>query len=90
MEQAKIILNKISLLFDKPLTIHNLEMQSGIRVTVPKSILPVISKVPDFEQIWLYSGLGTKGILMSALLHKYLEGFLFGNLPIPPELQFRT
>jgi glycine/D-amino acid oxidase-like deaminating enzyme len=41
---------------------------AGVRVTVPGTRLPLLGPVSDSGRIWVFTGLGSKGVLMGALV----------------------
>jgi glycine/D-amino acid oxidase-like deaminating enzyme len=60
-----------------------LEHSAGIRVTVPGTRMPMIGPLPDSIRTWVFTGLGSKGVLMSALFGMKLPDF-FNTLEAIP------
>ncbi|HUF08189.1 MAG TPA: FAD-dependent oxidoreductase [Rhodothermales bacterium] len=59
----------------------------GIRVTVPGTRLPVVGPVDKSGNLWVFTGLGSKGILMSSLIGANLSDYLRDPASIPPEIR---
>lgn len=62
---------------------------AGVRVTVPGTRLPMIGPLPDRSRVWVFTGLGSKGLLMAPLLARELPGFLARPDSIPPSVQVK-
>ncbi len=62
---------------------------AGARVTVPVSRLPMLDRIQGSDKIWIFTGLGTKGLLMAALLSKELPGFIRNPASVPAETRLR-
>ena len=60
-----------------------IEHTSGIRITVPGTRMPMIGPLPAHPDIWVFTGLGSKGILMSALLGMKIPQF-FNDISLIP------
>ncbi len=58
---------------------------AGIRVGVPGMRLPIVG--PITERIWVFTGLGSKGILFSALVSRMLPTLLEDPAQIPREIE---
>ncbi len=65
------------------------DARAGVRVTVPGSYLPMLGPLPDADRVWLFTGLGSKGLLMAPMLAAELPGYLSGSSPIPDEIRPR-
>jgi len=65
----------------------NFSATAGIRVTVPGTRLPMLGPVTDGGRVWIYTGLGSKGLLMSALLSSRLPGYLRDPDSISPRMR---
>lgn len=62
---------------------------AGIRVTVPGTYLPMVGAVDEDRRLWVVTGLGSKGLLMSAWIADRIESFITGRQPVPGELNVR-
>jgi len=60
-----------------------IETLAAIRVTVPGTRLPMIGPLPESSRVWVFTGLGAKGLMMSALLSKKIPVF-FNDLEAIP------
>lgn len=60
---------------------------TGIRVTVPGTRLPIVAPVAGLQGLFVFTGLGAKGVLMSSLLGARIRGYLRDPESIPPELR---
>ena len=58
---------------------------AGVRVGVPGTRLPIVG--PITERIWVFTGLGSKGILFSALVSRMLPTLLEDPAQIPHAIQ---
>ena len=83
------IIEKTHKLFKTPFKTDDILAQTGIRVTIPRSILPILNPLPDTQHTWLFTGLGAKGLLMSALIAKDIPSYIFKKLEVPKALRFR-
>jgi glycine/D-amino acid oxidase-like deaminating enzyme len=67
-----------------------LEMRAGIRVTVPAAVsprrLPLVGPLPGMRRVWIFGGLGSKGLLTAPLLARGLPLFLRDPRAVPPEV----
>lgn len=62
----------------------------GVRVTVPGTRLPMIGTLPGFHNVWVFTGLGSKGLLMAPMIARDIHDYLGGALMIPEEIRVRT
>ena len=60
---------------------------AGVRVGVPGTRLPMVGLLPGRERIWIFTGLGSKGLLMAPLLARALPRFFREPSAIPAEVQ---
>ncbi len=65
------------------------EVRAGGRVTVPRSYLPMIGPVPGQHRVWIFTGLGSKGLLMAPLLASELPAYVSDDRTIPVEVRPR-
>lgn len=49
---------------------------AGIRVNVPGTRLPMVGPIPGTPRVWVFTGLGSKGLLMAPLIAKHLLAYL--------------
>jgi glycine/D-amino acid oxidase-like deaminating enzyme len=70
------------LIHDQYEVIHQ---DAGIRPTV-KDRRPLLGEHPNFENIYIFNGLGTKGYSMAPLLSKELYNFIFENQDLNREI----
>lgn len=83
-EEAKAdLLEKVKLLTSKPFEV--IDHQVGIRPTTPDR-RPIIGKHPEFQNLLIFNGLGTKGYLMAPLLAKEFADFLDGKGELDKEV----
>ena len=62
---------------------------AGVRVTVPGTRLPMVGPVTDSGRTWVFTGLGSKGLLMGALVGRLLPDYLAAPSGIHAELRVR-
>lgn len=56
---------------------------SGIRVTVPGTRMPMLGLLPNHIRTWVFTGLGSKGVLMAALFGTKIPDFFNDITKIP-------
>ncbi|HRR08844.1 MAG TPA: FAD-binding oxidoreductase [Rhodothermales bacterium] len=61
----------------------------GIRITIPGTRLPMIGPVSDKGNLWVLTGLGSKGLLMAPYLAENLMDWLQNPHFIPTQLTIR-
>ncbi len=59
---------------------------AAIRVTVPEVRLPMVGPITEHNRVWIFTGLGSKGLLMAPLIARQLPDFFTGIREIPKEL----
>ncbi len=62
-----------------------IHQDAGIRPTV-KDRRPLLGEHPEFKNIFIFNGLGTKGYSMAPLLSKELLNYIYENQPIDREI----
>lgn len=77
-----LLVNNFRVLSDVPFEI--LEQLSGIRPTA-KDRRPFMGKHAEFNKLYIFNGLGTKGYLMAPLLAKEMTDFILHQKPLHPE-----
>ncbi|MFV1885107.1 MAG: NAD(P)/FAD-dependent oxidoreductase [Balneola sp.] len=58
---------------------------SGIRVSTPNR-MPILGEHPEYSHCFVFTGLGSKGLLYSRYLSELMKDFLLNQIPIPKEL----
>ncbi len=86
-EATRSILEKTRGLMPMLRSASIIEERAGIRVTVPGTRLPMIGPLPGFDRTWIFSGLGTKGLLMAPLISRRLVDWMDAPDTIPHELR---
>ena len=61
-----------------------MEQAAGVRPTVLDR-RPLMGKHPDFDGVFVFNGLGTKGYMMAPTLARELAAFITMNTPLHPE-----
>lgn len=59
---------------------------AGLRVGVPGTRKPLLAPLPDHRRVWIFTGLGSKGLLMAPLLGRLLPHALAAPALLPPEV----
>ena len=67
-----------------------LNASAGVRVTVPGTRLPMLGPLPGHRNVWIFTGLGSKGLLMAPLLARDLPAFFDAPETIPAEIRVAT
>lgn len=53
-----------------------LDARAGVRVTVPRSRLPLLGPLPGHDHVWMFTGLGAKGLVTAPYLASLLPSWL--------------
>ncbi len=61
--------------------------RAGIRVTRAGHRLPVVGPLPRHRRVWLFTALGSKGLLMAPLIGSKLPKYLADERQIPEEIR---
>ena len=64
-----------------------LDTQAGVRVTVPNVRLPLLGPIDNSNRVWIFTGLGAKGLMTAPLLAKNLPRFLTRPETLPLEVR---
>lgn len=64
-----------------------LEVRVGVRVKHTETNLPLVGPLPNHEQVWVFTALGSKGLLTAPLLSRALPSFLRHPSAIPSDVQ---
>ena len=65
-----------------------LEHKAQIRATVIDR-RPLIGRHPEYENVYILNGLGTRGVLMSPILSNWLFRLIENNEKLPPEADIK-
>lgn len=82
-EQSRQILDKAARMLPALKDAAVLDATAGARVTVPGTRLPMLGPLPGRSQIWIFTGLSSKGLLMAPLLARDLPAFFEKPESIP-------
>lgn len=63
------------------------DARAGARVTVPGTRKPLLGPLPGSRNVWVFSGLGAKGLMTAPLLAKDLGAFLDKPEQIPDQIR---
>jgi len=81
-EAFQLLESNLRFLSDAPFEL--LEQNAGIRPTT-KDRRPFMGKHPNFDKLYLFNGLGTKGYLMAPLLSKEMANYILHKKALHPE-----
>lgn len=85
-EATQEVLEKTTRLLPALREAEVVEAIAGVRVTVPGTRLPMLGPLPHRENVWIFTGLGSKGLLMAPLLAQNLPGYLADPSRLPVEV----
>lgn len=88
-EQTRRILKNASTMYPVIETAGVIGEAAGIRVNVPGKRLPMVGPLPGSERVWVFTALGSRGLLMAPLLARTLPDFINGSERIPPEVSVK-
>ncbi|MEM6648580.1 MAG: FAD-binding oxidoreductase [Bacteroidota bacterium] len=63
---------------------------AGARVTVPGTRLPMVGPLPEAPHVWVFTGLGAKGLMMAPMLAEQLADWFAQPDAIPAEVRVCT
>lgn len=86
-EQSALIIQKTTAMLPALARSPVLSAEAGVRVTVPRTRLPMLGPLPNHRHTWIFTGLGTKGLLMAPLLAQHLPHYLEDPERIPAILR---
>ena len=89
-EQTRRLLAKAARMVPALADAAVLEERAGVRVTVPGTRLPMLGPVPGHRRTWVFTGLGSKGLLMAPLLAQHLSAYLQDPSRIPEDVRVRS
>lgn len=75
-EQTRRILQRAAQMLPGLAGAAVLDATAGVRVTVPRTRLPMLGPLPGCTRCWIFSGLSSKGLLMAPLLARHLAVWL--------------
>ena len=87
---TRAILKKIEQMLPAIRSARLLEERAGVRVTVPGVRLPMVGPLPGSDRVWIFTGLGAKGLLTGPLVAKELPAYIEDVGRIPREIRVRT
>ena len=82
----KWLLSKLSQFLKLPFQI--LDHNAQIRATVIDR-RPLLGQHPQYDNLYILNGVGTRGVLMSPLLSDWLFDFIENNTKLPPEVDIK-
>ncbi|MFK7848425.1 MAG: NAD(P)/FAD-dependent oxidoreductase [Rhodothermales bacterium] len=85
---SQLILKKVSALIPRLIESPIIEEHVGIRVTVPKIRLPMVGSYRG--RIWVFTGFGSKGLLLAPMLASQLHDYFQQPALIPQEIKVRV
>ncbi len=88
-EQTAAILTKASAMLPPLRQARVRDECAGVRVGVPGARLPMIGPLPGRRRVWVFTGLGSKGLLMAPLLARDLARFFARPEALPPRIRVR-
>ena len=65
-----------------------LEQRAGVRPTVLDR-RPLMGEHPEYQGVYIFNGLGTKGYMMAPTLANELASFILDQTPLHPETDIR-
>ncbi len=80
--QARKLLNRVGRFYNRPLRI--IDHKAGIRPTV-KGRRPFLGRHPVEKRLWIFNGLGTKGLSLAPLLARNMTRRLLEGAALDPE-----
>lgn len=89
-EASRLLIEKAAAMLPALRDATVLEAQAGVRVNVPGTRLPMVGPLPGRRRLWVFTGLGSKGLLMAPLLASRLSGFFEDPASIPKEIRVRV
>jgi len=89
-EQTAYIQEKTARMLPGVDRMEPLEVRVGVRVKQAQTNLPVVGPLPRRERVWVFTALGSKGLLTAPLLSLDLPSFLRDPSSIPPDVQVQA
>jgi len=85
-EATMHILNKVSEIVPSIAEGTVTQSRAGIRVTVPGTRMPMVGPVSASGRVWVFTGLGAKGLMTAPLIARDIQGWLMSPSNIPTVL----
>lgn len=86
---TRAILSRVEQMLPSIRQARVLARRTGVRVTVPGVRLPMVGPLPGRKRVWIFTGLGAKGLLTGPLVARELPAYLDDPRRIPKELSVR-
>jgi len=86
-EQTAYILEKTSTMLPGLDQMEPIDVTVGVRVKTESTNLPIIGPMPGRDRVWVFTALGSKGLLTAPMLAQELPMYLRTPDAIPPEVQ---
>ena len=88
-EGLNYILKKLALVMPSiSETIVETTQWAGIRAST-QDRMPILGKHPEFDNFYIFTGLGSKGLLFSSYLANALVGLILNSSSLPPEVDIK-
>ena len=84
------LINQAAIMIPEIREMEVVEHTAAVRVTVPGTRMPMIGLLPESNRSWVFTGLGSKGILMAALLGMKIPDFFNDLEAVPPSCRVAT
>lgn len=88
--QTRAILRKVSRMLPPIRHAEVIEERAGVRVTVPGIRLPMVGPLPGCRRVWIFTGLGAKGLLTAPLIATEMAAYFEDPARIPSEIRVRS
>lgn len=86
---TEAILQKIEHMLPSIRGAELIDERAGVRVTVPGIRLPMVGPLPGHQNVWIFTGLGAKGLLTGPLIARELPSYLKDPEQIPTDVRVR-
>jgi glycine oxidase len=85
-EDAELLMQKFTNLTDLPIQI--ISHQAAIRPTTPDR-KPVLGRMPHTNRIYVFNGLGTKGVTYGPYFAQHMFNYIVNGTPLIPEVDIK-
>ena len=89
-EQTAYILEKTSTMLPGIDQMEPIEVTVGVRVKTESTNLPIVGPMPGQDRVWVFTALGSKGLLTAPMLAMELPGYLGAPDSIPAAVEVPT